>query len=179
RIVGIEHGFQGVAHMQAKGLVHIPGFGSGLVLGGRLYSGANCGAGEVGMLPYKDTIFEHYCSGMFFERTFDRSGKNVYEKALKGDAEARNMYESFGLHMGHALKAVLYAYDPQLIILGGAIRKAYPYFKEAMYAEMADFAYPKSLDALELKISVLEHAAVLGAAALPLDEQLVNNNSNL
>ena len=94
-------------------------------------------------------------------------------------AEARNMYESFGLHMGHALKAVLYAYDPQLIILGGAIRKAYPYFKEAMYAEMADFAYPKSLDALELKISVLEHAAVLGAAALPLDEQLVNNNSNL
>ena len=170
---------KGRGYDSVVGLTLGSGFGSGLVLGGRLYSGANCGAGEVGMLPYKGTIFEHYCSGMFFERTFGIPGKKVYEKALEGDTDARIMYESFGRHMGNALKAVVYAYDPQLIILGGTIRKAYPYFKETMYAEMADFAYPKSLDTLELEISELEHVAVLGAAALPLDEQLLNNNSNL
>src|SRR5699024_10912175 len=170
---------KGQGYESVVGLTLGSGFGYGLVLNGRLYNGANCGAGEVGMLPYKDTIFEHYCSGMFFERTFGRSGKNVYEQALADDAEARKMYESFGRHMGNALKAVLYAYDPQLIILGGAIRKAYPYFKEAMKAEMADFAYPKSLETLELEISELENVAVLGAAALPLDEHLVNNNTNL
>jgi len=43
-----------------------------------------------------------------------------------------------------------------------------------MHAAMADFAYPKSLDTLELEISELEHVAVLGAAALPLDMQLTN-----
>ena len=49
------------------GLILGTGFGSGLILNNILYSGNNCGAGEVGMLPYKDSIFEHYCSGQFFE----------------------------------------------------------------------------------------------------------------
>src|SRR5699024_4132993 len=73
---------QGRGYDSIAGLTLGSGFGSGLVLNGRLYNGANCGAGEVGMLPYKETIFEHYCSGMFFEGTFGRSGKNVYKKEI-------------------------------------------------------------------------------------------------
>ena len=116
---------------------------------------------------------------MFFKRTFGVSGKKAFEKAQQEDADARMMYEAFGRHLGNGIKAVMYAYDPPVIVLGGTIRKAYPFFKETMYAEIDDFAYSKSLDSLELKVSELEHAAVLGAAALPLNKRLINKNGNI
>ena len=49
------------------GLILGTGFGGGLVADGRLVAGARSGVGEFGMLPYRDSIFEHYCSGQFFE----------------------------------------------------------------------------------------------------------------
>lgn len=151
------------------GLTLGSGFGSGLILNNSLYYGANCGAGEVGMLPYEDSIFEHYCSGMFFEREFGISGTHVFEKIKIDETDAKFMYEAFGKHLGNGIKAVMHAYDPQIIILGGAIRKAYPYFKDAMYKSMKDFTYSNSLDAIKIEVSELENVSVLGAAALSLD----------
>lgn len=151
------------------GLTLGSGFGSGLILNNKLYPGDHCGAGEVGMLPYKDSIFEHYCSGMFFERTFGLSGKQVYQDALRERVKAKEMYEAFGTHLGNGIKAVMYAYDPELIILGGTIRKAYPYFKQSMFGAMQDFAYSNSLDSVKIEVSELDEVSVLGAAALSLD----------
>ena len=41
------------------------GVGMGIVLDGELFCGANCGAGELGCLPYKDGILEDYCGKKF------------------------------------------------------------------------------------------------------------------
>lgn len=159
---------KGRGYRSMIGLTLGSGFGSGLVLGGRLYAGKNCGAGEVGMLPYKDSIFEHYCSGMFFEREFGISGKRAFEKVKNGDEDAKIMYEAFGTHLGNGIKTVIYAYDPELIILGGTIRKAYPFFKDTMYMAMENFAYPNSLNSLKIEVSELDNVSVLGASALSL-----------
>ena len=148
------------------GLTLGSGFGSGLILDGNLYAGKNCGAGEVGMLPYRDSIFEHYCSGMFFEREFNISGEQVFEKARDGETDAKIMYEAFGTHLGNGIKAVMYAYDPEMIVLGGTIRKAYRFFGESMHRAMEDFAYTNSLKNLQIEISERENISVLGAAAL-------------
>lgn len=148
------------------GLILGTGFGSGLVLNNLLYSGANCGAGEVGMLPYKDSIFEHYCCGQFFEKIKKTDGIKAYQKALEGDEEALQMYRELGTHVGNGIKAVLYAYDPQIIVLGGSVANALPLFKKSMYEALADFAYPKSLENLTIVQSELENSAVFGAAAL-------------
>jgi glucokinase len=165
---------QGRGYHSIVGLTLGSGLGSGLILDDRLYSGENCGAGEVGMFPYKDSIFEHYCGGMFFEREFGVSGKKVFEKMKNGETDAKIMYEAFGTHLGNGIKTVMYAYDPQIIILGGTIRKAYPYFKDAMYASMEDFAYPNSLESLKIEVSELDNVSVLGAAVLSLDLQEAN-----
>lgn len=164
KVFGKGQGYQSIV-----GLTLGSGFGAGLILDDKLYAGTNCGAGEVGMFPYQNSIFEHYCSGMFFERYYGKSGSEVYNKAERGNPGAKRMYEEFGKHLGNAIKTVLYAYNPQLIILGGSIRKAYPYFKESMYHEMQDFAYQNSLKSLKIEISELEDVAVLGAAALSID----------
>ena len=44
------------------------GVGMGIVEEGRLFCGANCGAGELGSLPYRDALIEDFCGRHFFER---------------------------------------------------------------------------------------------------------------
>lgn len=148
------------------GLTLGSGFGSGLILNDQLYYGENCGAGEVGMLPYKKSIFEHYCSGMFFEREYGIPGEQVFKNASKGDSHSKRIYEEYGKHLANGIKAVLYAFDPQIIILGGSISRAYHYFNEAMLDGLENFAYPNSLKNLKIMVSELKEASVLGAAAL-------------
>lgn len=156
------------------GLILGTGFGSGLILNNALYSGKNCGAGEVGMLPYKDSIFERYCSGQFFEIHKKSTGKEIYNRAKKGDTTALEIYEEFGTHLGSAIKAVVYAYDPEIIVLGGSVSNAYSFFEQNMTKALEDFAYPNSIRNLKIKTSELEQVAVLGAAALSLDHQFLN-----
>lgn len=171
-VLGETYFGKGRGCSSVAGLILGTGFAAGLILNGTLYSGPNCGAGEVGMLPYKDSIFEHYCSGQFFEKHKNVTGIEVFKRAAEGYKEARLMYQEFGKHLGNAVKAVVYAYDPELIVLGGSIKKAYPFFKDAMYGAMADFAYPNSLKKLTITISELEQVAVLGAAVLALDQKI-------
>lgn len=172
-VLGEKYFGAGREYSSIVGLVLGSGFGGGLFLDGKLYCGRHCGAGEVGMLPYKDSIFEHYCSGMFFEREFSISGDEVFRLASDGQEEALIMYEAFGVHLGNALKAVMYAYDPEIIIFGGSISAAYSYFKEPMLNTLQDFAYSNSLRDLQIEVSRLKQVAVLGAAALTLEAHKV------
>lgn len=152
------------------GLTLGSGFGSGLILNGELYWGNNCGAGEVGMLPYRNSIFEHYCSGMFFERKYGISGDEAFKKVKVGNEKAIDMYRAFGTHLGNGIKAVLFAYDPEIIVLGGSIRNAFPYFEEQMHSVLDNFAFGRSVKNLKIEVSELEHSALLGAAALAMDQ---------
>jgi len=151
------------------GLIIGTGFGAGVILNGALVSGAHCGTGEVGMLPYQGSILEHYCSGQFFERFFSETGSEVYEKAVSGDTEAQAKYLSFAKHIAEGIKAILYAYDPEMIVLGGATSKVWSYIEETVWENLSTFSYPQSLKNLIITPSHLEHVAVLGAAALAMD----------
>lgn len=148
------------------GLVLGTGFAGGIVVDGRLYSGPNCGAGEFGTMPYRDSIYEHYCAGLFFDREYDTTGEAAYERAQKGDPEAEAMFDELGTHLGRAIQNVLYAVDPSHIVLGGSVSQAYPHFQEAMWDALQTFAFQRVLDNLTFTLSDLEHAGVLGAAAL-------------
>lgn len=156
------------------GLIIGTGFAAGLIFNNKLYSGPNCGAGEVGMIPYRDSIYEHYCSGQFFEKQKGINGSKLFKLALEGDEDAQEIYNEFGTHLGNAIKAVLYAYDPELIVFGGGVRKAYQFFKDSMYKAMSDFAYKNSLNNLTITVSELDQIALLGAAALVLDNKTQN-----
>lgn len=160
------HFGSGDRHSPMVGLILGTGFAGGIVVDGQLLTGHNCGAGEFGTAPYKDSIYEHYCAGLFFERQYDTTGEAAFGRAQKGDTEAQAMFEELGMHLGRALQSVLYAIDPAYVVLGGSVRHAYPFFEEAMWAELKLFAFPRVLENLTLEVSELEHAGVLGAAAL-------------
>ena len=153
------------------GLTIGTGMGSGLIFNGKLYEGPNCGAGEFGNIPYLSSIFEHYCSGEFFAKEKSVTAIEAYLRAKEGNTEALKMFEEFGFHLGQAIKSILYAYDPEIIVMGGSLTNAYDFFKIAMIDAMQDFAYSNVLENLKIEISELEHSAIYGAAALFLNNK--------
>lgn len=142
------------------------GLGSGIIIRNKLYAGVNCGAGEIGLLPYKDRNIEFYASGNFFSSFYDTTALDAYKAAKQGNQGALHQWQEFGHHLGVSVQAVLYTYDPQAIILGGSIAKAFEFFKSSMEASFSDFIYPESIKKLKILVSKNENIALLGAAAL-------------
>jgi len=151
------------------GLTIGTGLGGGVVIHDKLYPGYNCGAGELGLLPYRDNILEYYCSGSFFKNLHGLDGVMVYEAAREGDARALELYAELGEHIGQGIKAVVYSYDPQLIVLGGSVSAAYHLFQHTMWETIRSLAYAKTLARLKIEVSNLKNSGILGAAALYYD----------
>ena len=167
--VGEYHFGKGDGVDSMIGLTLGTGLGAGVIINGKLYPGYNCGAGEFGLFSYLDNVLEYYCSGSFFQNVHHLDGVQVFEDAKKSDARALELYEELGTHIGHAIKMVMYAYDPQLIILGGSVRHAYDFFQKKMWQEIKTFAYTKSAERIRVEISALQNSGILGAAALFYD----------
>jgi len=153
------------------GLTIGTGLGGGVIIHNKLFPGRNCGAGEFGLLPYKDNILEYYCSGSFFKNVHGLDGVLVFESAKKGDPMALALYAELGVHVGNAIKAVMYTYDPERIILGGSVAQAFDWFQQSMWQEIKTLAYGKSAERIRIEISNLTNSGILGAAALYYDAQ--------
>ncbi|WP_435355728.1 ROK family protein [Emticicia sp. SJ17W-69] len=158
---GLAKGFNSVV-----GVTIGTGLGAGIIINDKLYVGHNCGAGEIGLLPYLDKNFEYFVSNSFFETQFGVSALATNEAAIDGNFKALEIWDEFGRHLGAAIKAIMYVYDPETIILGGSISKAYPYFQASMFESLRDFAFPESLKRLKIFQSQDNNISILGAAAL-------------
>lgn len=163
-------------HKSFVGITIGTGIGAGIIIDNKLFSGPNCGAGEIGYLPYLDHDFEYYCSSNFFKTEHKTDGYQVYLAAKKNDPKSIKQWAAFGHHLGNALRAVHYAYDPEAIILGGSIAQAFPFFKEQMKITLKDTHFPKSVEKLKIYVSEVENVSMLGAAAqLEQDEEFAIN----
>lgn len=160
---------KGKDYNNVVGLIMGTGFGAGLIINGKLYSGTNCGAGEFGMIPYKDSILEDYCCGQFFTKKYFVSGEALSKEAEDGNENALAKFSEFGSHLGEAIKLILYSVDPEIIILGGSVSKAFRFFEKPMWKSIEGFAYTKTKENIKIVVSEIENIAILGAAALLLD----------
>jgi glucokinase len=148
------------------GLTLGTGVGAGVIIRNELYNGSNTGAGEIGCIPYLDQVYEYYCGSAFFTECHNLSGEKAAEHAQNKDEEALRIWDEYGCHLGELMKVVLFAYDPDAVILGGSIAGAYDFFRAGMEKTLQSFPYPKSLERLQIKISSHPDIAILGAAAL-------------
>ncbi|MGB7296264.1 MAG: ROK family protein [Candidatus Aminicenantales bacterium] len=167
--VGEKYFSRGRRYRHLVGLIIGTGLGAGIVLNDRLYSGPNCGAGEFGMIPYKESILEHYCSGQYFIREHGIKGEEIFARATRRDPEALGIFKRFGRYVGDALMIIMLAVDPEAIILGGSVSRAFSLFGGGMREAMKSFPYRKSLERVIIETSGEPQIAVLGAAALYYD----------
>ena len=163
--LGVSLYGEGRNYADLVGITLGTGVGAGIMVDRHLYCGRYAGAGEIGLLPYLDSDFEHYCSSPFFSR-HHTTGAELADRAIKGELEAIALWDEFGHHLGQLMKAVLVTYSPQAIILGGGIATAFPLFEEAMRKAMSDFPYTHIVNKVKVLPSLLQEANLLGASAL-------------
>ena len=142
------------------------GVGIGIIDRGRLFNGANCGAGELGSMPFKEGILEEICSRMFFVEA-GIGCKEAAEAAGRNDPEALALFEKFGRNLGELLCIVMYAYDPSHIVLGGGIAYSYPYFRAAMETYIREnFPYTKIAEKLCIEVFTGNDIPLIGASLI-------------
>jgi glucokinase len=169
--LGELHYGAGRGYKNLVGLIIGTGMGAGVIIGGKLFSGTNGAAGELGHMPYLDREFEYFCSGRFFMREFGIDAFTAQQRAEAGDVEAKKMFDAFGGHLGDAIQTVLYAYDPEVIVFGGGVSNAFRHFEKAVRNNLKNFRFQAGLKKVVIAPSKNPHIAVLAAAALCLDRE--------
>lgn len=131
------------------------GFGAGLILNGKLYSGINDNAGEIGHVRltksgplgyYKEGSCEGYCSGSGIARLADIISKNkrykesyseflnaaeevsaktIAEYARKGNAFCKAVYKKSGEMLGRTLSILVDVLNPEKIVIGGVYMRSH------------------------------------------------------
>lgn len=169
--IGEKYFGKGINYRNIVGLIIGTGLGAGLIMNNRLYSGNNCGAGEFGMIPYRNNNYEYYCSGQYFLNEYRMTGEELFIKASQGDVEAQKIFTSFGFNLGEVIKLIMFTVDPEMIVLGGSVSKSFQFYKDAMWESVRDFAFSNSVSNLKIEVSEINNIAILGAASLYYDAQ--------
>jgi len=165
-VLGEKYFGKGKNSQNIVGLILGTGFGAGLVLNNNLYMGTNTGAGEFGMIPFKDHDLEYYCSGQYFVNEYSLSGEEVYQLAKQKSEMGTKIFNQYGKNVGEALQIIMLAVDPEKIILGGSVSKSLDFFMDGILETLKKFPYQNSIKKLRIEQSEIEHVAIYGAAAL-------------
>ncbi len=168
---GVKYFGEGSAYENVVGLIIGEGMGAGVILNGKLHSGSNCGTGEFGKMTFREFDYEYYCSTRFFNEEFNLTLEELLTKAGRHDHGALKILEKYGYYLGTALKAIIYSIDPDIIILGGPVSRAYSYFKDSMNLQLQSFAFQRTIDRVQVAIDSRSDVTLLGAAALYFDAQ--------
>ena len=168
-VIGEKYFGKAEKYNNIVGLIIGTGMGAGIVFNGHLYSGEHCGAGEFGSIPYRHHDYEHYLSEGYFEEKYGIKAETLISRAEKKDKIASVIFEQFGNDLGNAIKTILYTIDPEIIIIGGRLSKAFKFFEKSMWERVNTFRYKHSIKNLKIKVTTNNNITVLGAAALYSD----------
>ena len=152
------------------GIIIGTGFGAGVIIDNKLYCGNNCAAGEFGRIILKNKTVEDYCSGKFFIDKYKIPGEKIYELAKKNNKKGLKAFKEFGKNLGLGISIIINSIDPEIIVLGGSISKAYRFFKRPFFASLKKHTYKQAYKNIRIKTSRTEKAGVLGAASLFFNE---------
>ncbi len=115
------------------------GLGAGLILDGKLYSGTNGNAGEVGHIRLEKTgpvgfgkegSFEGFCSGGGIAQLGKQllgeniTAKEIAQRAQKGDEKAIEVYRISGRNLGKGLSILIDILNPEVIVIGSIFARS-------------------------------------------------------
>jgi glucokinase len=178
------------------------GIGSGIIIDGRLYSGAHGFAGEVGHITLdrngpscscgNSGCFEALASGSAIARrakeavtsgqktllsTFHKNpalltASEVMQAAAAGDAAAVQIIETAAAFLGLGLAAVASAFDPEIIVVGGGVVQANDLLLAHARATFAARVIPPFGSLVSIAPAALGEESALRGAALLVTERM-------
>lgn len=97
----------------------------------------------------------------------------VVQAAQTGDPVARTALEEVGAYLGIGISNLVNAFNPEMVVLGGALSLAGPFLLPVIEKTVQEHALPQPRGALTITTSAHgADACVMGAVALVLDEIL-------
>ena len=154
------------------------GLGLGVIINGKLFTGANGMGAEYGISPYKLGVWEDVISIDGLEILMKKkqmnkiSPKHLSELALNDDSDAIQIWNEFGDHLGIFTSHILNLLDPSVVIFGGGISGAYKYFSSSLIKQLKVFSPTYSYNNTLITFSESQlDSSHLGAALYALEKE--------
>lgn len=154
------------------------GIGSGIIIGGELYKGARGYAGETGHMTIEAQgkpcscgsrgCWELYAS----EKTYDHSEfslpahttQELVRYAAAGQEDALHHFSSIGEYLGIGVTNLINSFNPELIVIGGALSEAEAWLGKPLRRVVAERTLPYHKQQLEITFSKLgSRGTMIGA----------------
>ncbi|SDJ25281.1 ROK family transcriptional regulator [Salimicrobium halophilum] len=168
------------------------GIGIGMILNGKLYSGNNGFAGEMGhMTIHYDGpscncgnrgCWELYASEQFLEREMKDAGlsggslEDVLERASGNDMPSIQMFQTLGDYLGTGLINIINTFNPNQIVIGNRITLAKQWIEQPLLQKVKSNTLWFQQDDLKISFSDLAfRSTALGASAFAYEKFLKAN----
>ncbi|MEL6578524.1 MAG: ROK family protein [Cyanobacteria bacterium J06621_12] len=164
------------------------GVGGGIFINGKLFTGRDGAAGELGLITLNPKGYpcrsgnqgslEQYASiGSILRRT-GKEPADMGRLAAAGDAIALEFWQDYGRSLGAGLASLVYVLTPEAIIIGGGIGASCDFFLPSTLAELNRRVVSPSRVNLQLIPAQLgNQAGMLGAAKLVWGEILARETA--
>jgi len=163
------------------GLTLGTGIGGGIVINKKIYHGRG-NAAEIGHMTIdyhgpksrcgnNGCIETHAAARGLLSRSKGlnvQSALELHKLALKNNKAAQKVFSDIGEFLGIAITNLNYAFDPDVIVLGGKISNSWKYFSKSMFATIKKRYFAKPCKVV--KTGLGRDAGILGAAALVLEK---------
>nr|MBQ8253613.1 ROK family glucokinase [Lachnospiraceae bacterium] len=171
------------------------GVGGGIIINGKMLTGANGSGGEIGHIHVQDGepdqcgcgnhgCLEQYASATGIVRIAKRilaetqeatvlkadsvTAKDVWDAVKEGDAVAIKVAEQFGKYLGEGLAAIAGVVNPEAFVIGGGVSKAGEVLLSYVEKNYKPVVFHGSRDVKFTLATLGNDAGIFGAAKLVL-----------
>ena len=172
------------------------GVGGGIVVDGKILTGAHGAGGEIGHMPVDDELdeccgcgnkgcLEQFASATGIARLGkeilekssapssvrgkEMSAKTVFDAVKEGDALAVEVAERFGKYLGTAVASMTAVLDPEVIVIGGGVSKAGPVLLDYVRRHYRIHAFKSAKETPFVLAELGNDAGIYGCAKLMLE----------
>ena len=153
------------------------GVGGAIILDGKLFTGHQGAAGELGLITLNPDgpmcnsgnqgSLEQYASVQAIRRCTGKEPNVLGVMAREGNKSALEFWESYGRNLGAGLASLIYVLTPEAIVIGGGVSASAEFFFPAALAEIERRVLYSSRAGLQLLTAELgNQAGMVGAAKL-------------
>ena len=148
------------------------GIGGGLVFHQRLHRGMHGAAGEWGYMQVEGQRWEDVASLRGLAELAARAcpgtradARQVFERSDAGERAYQQVVQHWYRVLATGVAQLIYAFDPQRIVIGGGITGRGALFLSELQAQLAHILHPDFVGLTELALAAAgNHAGLLGAA---------------
>ena len=149
------------------------GIGCGIVIQKKILNGSTGTAAEIWPSPHESGTIEEYISGAGVSGIYqsiagrEATALEIHHLAGAGDPAALQTWEAFGRHLAVPIAWAVNLIDPEVVVLGGSIATAYPFFRTSMEYHLRKWICP--VPAANTKVvpaALADKAGFIGAACL-------------